>query len=209
MDENLSLFNSLSEAMDGNSSFFAFGDMHTIVVEIQDSFQYTQGRSHWCFLLRTGGEGCGPRLRQQGFSDPAQFTEEGGRAMKAKEEMQAALRNLGIDRMAIPLIREDIAGIEKDMKKGLPAAKREALEEERTRLLSSLLATEHSISRIERLLFLLSPEEQEVLDRTLINPCPEAVFDLAREYNCETTRIYRIRARALYKLTRLRYGASA
>lgn len=129
--------------------------------------------------------------------------------MKAKEEMQAALRNLGIDRMAIPLIREDIAGIEEDMKKGLPAAKREALEEERTRLLSSLLATEHSISRIERLLFLLSPEEQEVLDRTLINPCPEAVFDLAREYNCETTRIYRIRARALYKLTRLRYGASA
>ena len=53
----------------------------------------------------------------------------------------------------------------------------------------------------------LSPEEQEVLDRTLINPCPEAVFDLAREYNCETTRIYRIRARALYKLARLRYGA--
>ena len=129
--------------------------------------------------------------------------------MKAKDEMMVALRNLGLDRMAIRLIREDIAGIEADMKKGPPAVKREALEVERARLLASLSVTEHSISRVERLLSLLSPEEQEVLDRTLINPCPEAVFDLAREYNCETTRIYRIRARALYKLARLRYGAGA
>ena len=54
---------------------------------------------------------------------------------------------------------------------------------------------------------------QKISDITIsmkaINPCPEAVFDLAREYNCETTRIYRIRARALYKLARLRYGAGA
>ena len=36
--------------------------------------------------------------------------------MKAKDEMMVALRNLGLDRMAIQLIREDIAGIEADMK---------------------------------------------------------------------------------------------
>ena len=40
--------------------------------------------------------------------------------MKAKDEMMVALRNLGLDRMAIQLIREDIAGIEADMKKGPP-----------------------------------------------------------------------------------------
>ena len=85
--------------------------------------------------------------------------------MKAKDEMMVALRNLGLDRMAIQLIREDIAGIEADMKKGPPAVKREALEVERARLLASLSVTEHTISRVERLLSLLSPEEQEVLER--------------------------------------------
>ena len=58
-----------------------------------------------------------------------------------------------------------------------------------------------------RLLALLTDEEQKVLDYTLISPRPEAVFDLAAEFNCETTRIYRIRACAVSKLVRLRYGA--
>ena len=64
MDENLSLFNSLSEAMDGNSSFFAFGDMHTIVVEIQDSFQYTWIRS---FIGRIVKLECSNKFVEQRF----------------------------------------------------------------------------------------------------------------------------------------------
>ena len=67
--------------------------------------------------------------------------------------------------------------------------------------------TEHRIDRMERLLAQLSPEEQKVLDRMLINPSPGAVFDLAEDLSCETSRIYRIRARAISKLIRLRYGA--
>ena len=73
----------------------------------------------------------------------------------------------------------------------------------------SLEVTQHYISRIERLLSLLSSEEQEVLERMIINPYPEVVFDLTTEMKCETTRIYRIRSRALDKLVRLRYGAGA
>ena len=48
---------------------------------------------------------------------------------------------------------------------------------------------------------------QKVLEWTLINPRPEAVFDLAEELHCETASVYRIRARAVNKLVRLRYGA--
>ena len=53
----------------------------------------------------------------------------------------------------------------------------------------------------------ITPEEQKVLEWTLINPRPEAVFDLAEELHCETASVYRIRARAVNKLVRLRYGA--
>ena len=129
--------------------------------------------------------------------------------MKAKDEMMAALHNLAFDRAAVCLMHEDLACLDEDIKKELPAAKREALEKERTRLQSSLEATEHQISRMERLLSFLSQEEQEVLERMVINPYPEVVFDLASEFACESTRIYRLRARALDKLTRLRYGAGA
>ena len=43
----------------------------------------------------------------------------------------------------------------------------------------------------------------------IINPYPEVVFDLGEEMGLEPASIYRIRARALDKLTRLRYGAGA
>ena len=50
--------------MDGNSSFFAFGDMHTIVVEIQDSFQYTWIRS---FIGRIVKLECSNKFVEQRF----------------------------------------------------------------------------------------------------------------------------------------------
>ena len=129
--------------------------------------------------------------------------------MKAKNEMMVALRHLALDRKAVLMMREDISRIEEDIKKEPPAIQREALEAERARLMVSLEVTRHYISRIERLLSLLSSEEQEVLERMIINPYPEVVFDLTTERKCETTRIYRIRSRALDKLVRLRYGAGA
>ncbi len=128
--------------------------------------------------------------------------------MKEKTEMLNMLRNLSVDRMAVGMLREDIARIEEAGKKEeLPARQREALEKERRKLTSCLEVTVEHISRMERFLALLSPEERKVLEHTLINPHAEAVFDLATEFNCETTRIYRIRARAINKLVRLRFGA--
>ena len=127
--------------------------------------------------------------------------------MKAKDEMIAELRHLRLDRTAVTLMREDISCIEKDIKKELPAFQREALERERARLESSMEVAEHHISRLERLLSYLSAEEQEVLDRMIINPYPAVVFDLAEKLGYETSNIYRIRSRALNKLIRLRYGA--
>ena len=128
--------------------------------------------------------------------------------MNEKDYMLSALRNLSLDRTAVLLMREDIARIEEDEKqKELPAMQREALKKERVKLSSCMVATSNHISRIERLLSQLTPEEQKVLDHMLINPCPGVVFDLAEELGCETSRIYRIRARAIKKLVRLRYGA--
>ena len=75
------------------------------------------------------------------------------------------------------------------------------------KLQSCLVVTVSHIRSVERLLGLLSAEEQKVLDWTLIHPRPEAVFDLAEELHCETASIYRIRSRAISKLVRLRYGA--
>lgn len=129
--------------------------------------------------------------------------------MNAKNQIMAALHNLGLARSDVSQMREVLQGIEAEMKKELPVEKREALKSERASLLASLSATEHSIRREERLLSLLSPEEQKVLERMVIDPQPEAAFDLAEELYCGTTRIYSIRSRALAKLERLRHGAGA
>ncbi len=128
--------------------------------------------------------------------------------MTGKDEILAALRNLSLDRTAVQLMREDIAAIEEDgKKKELPAVQREALEKERVKLTDCMAVTSGHIRRTERLLSFLTPEERKVLDYTLISPRPEAVFDLAEEFGCETSSVYRIRARAVRKLVRLRYGA--
>lgn len=128
--------------------------------------------------------------------------------MTERDEIFKTLRSLSLDRTAVQLMQEDIAHIEEDEKqKELPTLQREALKKERLKLRSCMVATSNHISRIERLLSQLTPEEQKVLEFTLVDPRPGAVFDLADEFHCETTRIYRIRARALRKLVRLRYGA--
>ena len=130
--------------------------------------------------------------------------------MTAQEELLRDLHNLRLDREAVRLMREDIARIAEDeTKKGLPADQRKALKNERMKLEASLGATVSHIGRIERLLALLSPEEQLILECMLISPRPQAVFDAAAELCCETSQVYRIRARALRKLLRLRYGAGA
>ena len=128
--------------------------------------------------------------------------------MTKREAIISELRNLPLDRTAVRQMRDDIAAIEDDEKqKELPEQKREALERERMQLMSCMVATSNHISRIENLLAQLTPEEQLVLDRMIVRHCVGVAFDLAEELHCETSRIYRIRARALSKLVRLRYGA--
>ena len=129
--------------------------------------------------------------------------------MKAKDEMMTTLRHLALDRKAVLMMQEDISRIEEDIKKEPPAVQREALEETHARLMSSMVVTKHHIDRIERLLSLLSSDERKVLEQMIINPYQEVVFDLGEEIGLEPASIYRIRARALDKLTRLRYGAGA
>ena len=128
--------------------------------------------------------------------------------MKERDDILSMLRNLALDRSAVDLMREEIARLEENEKHNeLPVAQREALKKESVKLQSCLVVTVSHIRSVERLLGLLSAEEQKVLDWTLIHPRPEAVFDLAEELHCETASIYRIRSRAISKLVRLRYGA--
>ena len=129
--------------------------------------------------------------------------------MSAKAEMIATLRNLNYDRAAVRLMGEHLPNLEADIKKELLAEQREALQAERTRLLTNMEVTKHHISRMEELLSLLSVEEREVLERMVINPSPKVVFDLAAKFVCNTTSIYRIRSKALEKLSRMRYGVVA
>ncbi|MBQ3803659.1 MAG: hypothetical protein IJK03_09185 [Oscillospiraceae bacterium] len=127
--------------------------------------------------------------------------------MTGRDEMLGILRNLSLDRTAVRLMQEDVTRIaEEEKQKELPAVKRKALEKERVRLESCLTVTANHISRIERLLGLLAPEERKVLDWTLVNPRPDAVFDLAEEFRCDASSVYRLRARAVSKLVRLRFG---
>ena len=70
-----------------------------------------------------------------------------------------------------------------------------------------MISTENHVNSLELLLYRLSPEEQLVLERMVINPYKGSVFDLCASMNCETAKIYRLRASGLHKLGRLKYGA--
>ena len=73
----------------------------------------------------------------------------------------------------------------------------------------SLKLTVNHVARLERLLGMLTPEEQLVLDSMLINSYKKCTLDLMAELHCEMSSVYRLRATAIEKLLRLRYGACA
>lgn len=129
--------------------------------------------------------------------------------MTNKERLLADLRNLSLDRQAVRLMQDDLAQLASDQSdEELPAEQREALLREAARLRSCLTATANHVARLERLLSFLTPEEQTVITRTLIEPQPGAVLDLTAALSCEASSVYRIRARAVTKLVRLRYGVA-
>ena len=84
-----------------------------------------------------------------------------------------------------------------------------ALQEERRRLTESLKLTVNHIARLERLLGFLSPEEQLIIDHMLINPYKNCTLDLMETLHLEKSQIYNLRAGAMKKLLRLRYGVGA
>ena len=65
------------------------------------------------------------------------------------------------------------------------------------------------VARLERLLGFLTPEEQLIIDRMLINPYKNCTLDLIETLHLEKSQIYNLRAGAMKKLLRLRYGACA
>ena len=65
------------------------------------------------------------------------------------------------------------------------------------------------VARLERLLGFLTPEEQLIIDRMLINPYKNCTLDLMETLHLEKSQIYNLRAGAMKKLLRLRYGACA
>lgn len=75
--------------------------------------------------------------------------------------------------------------------------------------MESLKLTVNHVARLERLLGFLTPEEQLIIDRMLINPYKNCTLDLMEELHCEMSSVYRLRARAIKKLLHLRYGAGA
>ena len=83
------------------------------------------------------------------------------------------------------------------------------MREERDRLMESLKLTVNHVARLERLLGFLTPEEQLIIDRMLINPYKNCTLDLMETLHLEKSQIYNLRAGAMKKLLRLRYGAGA
>ena len=59
------------------------------------------------------------------------------------------------------------------------------------------------------LLGFLTPEEQLNIDRMLINPHKNCTLDLMESLHLEKSQSYNLRASAMKKLLRLRYGAGA
>ena len=140
--------------------------------------------------------------------------------MTNKDRLLSDLRNLQCDRLSVQIMHDDIARISADLDciSQTPVAESSAhpanpdvasLQEERSRLLAALQLTVNHVSRLERLLQMLSPEEQLVIDCMLVNPYKKCTMDLMTELHCEMSSVYRLRARAIEKLLHLRYGACA
>ena len=69
--------------------------------------------------------------------------------------------------------------------------------------------TVNHVACMKRLLRELTPEEYTIIDKMLVHPYQDCVFDLMNMLECEKSTVYRKRDRAIKKLLRLRYGAGA
>ena len=120
--------------------------------------------------------------------------------------IMSLLRDYELDRQSVQFLHDELARL-KEIKSELPASSQGALEEKYTQLNARLVMTANQVSRIDRLLSQLTPEEQLVVDRMLVHPYKNCTFDLMEQLSCERTTVYKIRAGAVAKLTRLYYGA--
>ncbi len=131
--------------------------------------------------------------------------------MSNRDQLMTEIRNLQYDRLSIQMMHDDIVRLNDDLVEYQNShhSDNNSLREERDRLMESLKLTVNHVARLERLIGLLSPEEQLVLDRMLINPYKKCTIDLMEELHCEMSSVYRLRAAAIEKLLHLRYGAGA
>ena len=135
--------------------------------------------------------------------------------MTNQERLLSDLRNLKYDRVAVQLMHDEIARLTDDIDGHKDSHHSDinsdinSLREERDRLMEVLKLTVNHIARLERLLGFLTPEEQLIIDRMLINPYKNCTLDLMETLHLEKSQIYNLRAGAMKKLLRLRYGAGA
>ena len=135
--------------------------------------------------------------------------------MTNQDRLLSDLRNLKYDRLAVQLMHDEIARLTDDIDGHKESHHSDinsdinSLREERDRLMESLKLTVNHVARLERLLGFLTPEEQLIIDRMLINPYKNCTLDLMETLHLEKSQIYNLRARAVKKLLRLRYSAGA
>ena len=135
--------------------------------------------------------------------------------MTNQDRLLSELRNLKYDRLAVQLMHDEIARLTDDIDGHKDSHHSDinsdinSLREERDRLMESLKLTVNHVARMERLLGFLTPEEQLIIYRMLINPYKNCTLDLMETLHLEKSQIYNLRARAVKKLLRLRYGACA
>ena len=115
------------------------------------------------------------------------------------------LRDYELDRQSVQFLHDELARLT-EIKTELPASSQGALDEEYGQLQARLLMMSNRVSRIERLLSNLTPEEQLVVDKMILHPYKNCTFDLMEQLECERTTVYKLRAHAVKKLCRLYYG---
>ena len=90
------------------------------------------------------------------------------------------LRDYELDRQSVQFLHDELARLT-EMKTELPASSQGALDEEYGQLQARLLVMSNRVSRIERLLSNLTPEEQLVVDKMILHPYKNCTFDLMEQ----------------------------
>lgn len=126
--------------------------------------------------------------------------------MTMKQQLLRDLHDLSLERRAVSFMHDRLAQISEDVK-NLPPEKQEDLNREYDDLLRYMIATVNHISALEKLLFQLTPEEQLVIERMFVDSYRNCSLDLSAALHCDVSTVYRVRARALHKLGRLRFGS--